>query len=517
MGVQLVWLKRDLRIADHAPLAEAAAAGPCVVLYVYEPAMLTHPHHDAAHLRFVNQSLAELEERLAERGGVLTRRRGDLPGVFDELHAERPFDAVWSHEETGHAASFDRDKAVRRWCRSQGVAWHERRQTGVVRGLKNRDGWARQWQRFMNRPAVKPPEAITPVPGLRGCGELDAEALGLPATTMTEAAPGGESVAHDTLDSFLQHRGVNYRADMSSPVAGWDGCSRLSPYLAFGNVSIRQAYQATRRRVAELREAEKGGGDLDKRWFGSLKSYEARLRWHCHFTQKFDDEPAIESRNMNRAYDGLRGDTDDQPLGDLDPVKLDAWKHGQTGYPMVDACMRCLAATGWVNFRMRAMLASFTSYHLWQHWKAPADFLATRFLDYEPGIHFSQYQMQSGVTGINTVRIYSPIKQAKDQDPAGVFIRRWVPELAPLPDEHLAEPHRVPPLLQRSLGVVVGEHYPPPIVDHPTAYREAKEKTYRRKGQRRTREASQRVYAKHGSRKRGRTQRIATGRFSASD
>ena len=352
---------------------------------------------------------------------------------------------------------------------------------------------------------------------LLGVGPQSAEALGLPATTMNRHDRGGESIAQAMLESFLQKRGVNYRADMSSPVEGWEGCSRLSAYLAFGNLSIRQAYHATRDRVAELKEKQKSGERFDRRWLGSLKSYEARLRWHCHFMQKFESEPDIEFRNMNRAYDGLRGDSEANPLGEVDPAKLDVWKHGQTGYPMVDACMRCLAETGWINFRMRAMLASFTSYHLWMHWKAPADFLATRFIDYEPGIHFSQYQMQAGVTGINTVRIYSPIKQAKDQDPVGVFIRRWLPELAGVPDKHLAEPHKLPPMAQRSAGCVIGKDYPPPIVDHATAYREAKEKTYRRKGQKATREASRLVYAKHGSRKRGKAQRVASGKFESGD
>lgn len=517
MGVQVVWLKKDLRIRDHAPLAEAATAGPCVVIYLYEPEIELHTHRDAAHHRFAEQSLAELEAEIELRGGRLIRRRGEAVAELDRLHDECGFEALWSHEETGHDVSFARDRRVAAWCQSCGVRWNERRQTGVVRRLKDRNGWARQWQRLMNESVIEPPARITPVAGLTSVGTQSAEALGLRTTTMNRHDPGGESAGWAMLNSFLRHRGVNYRADMSSPVEGWEGCSRLSAYLAFGNLSIRQVYQATRGRVAELKERQQSGVKSDRRWLGSLKSYEARLRWHCHFIQKFESEPAIEFRNMNRAYDGLRGDSDENPLGDTDPVKLDAWKRGQTGYPMIDACMRCLAETGWINFRMRAMLASFTSYHLWMHWKVPADFLATRFIDYEPGIHFSQYQMQSGVTGINTIRIYSPIKQAKDQDPEGVFIRRWVPELARVPNKQLAEPHKLPPMAQRMAGCVVGEDYPLPIVDHATAYREAKEKIFCRKNQKASRAASQRVYTKHGSRKPGRAKRVARGAFASQD
>ena len=175
-----------------------------------------------------------------------------------------------------------------------------------------------------------------------------------------------------------------------------------------------------------------------------------------------EDEPSIEFYNFNRAYDGLREDEFNQDY-------FEAWCHGQTGYPMVDACMRALHQTGWINFRMRAMLVSFASYHLWLHWREPALYLARLFIDYEPGIHYSQIQMQSGVTGINTVRIYSPIKQVIDQDPQGLFIRRYVPELAEVPEKHLAEPHKMTAMEQTLFRCRIGKDYPEPIVD-PVSY-----------------------------------------------
>jgi deoxyribodipyrimidine photo-lyase len=145
---------------------------------------------------------------------------------------------------------------------------------------------------------------------------------------------------------------------------------------------------------------------------------------------------------------------------------------------MVDACMRQLRATGWLNFRMRAMLVSFAAYHLWLHWREPGLFLARQFLDFEPGIHWSQMQMQSGTTGINTLRIYSPTKQALDHDPHGLYIRQWVPEIGTA-------------------------SYPPPIVDERAAVSAAKDQLY---GLRRTHEAHAEAGAiqhKHGSRKSG--------------
>jgi deoxyribodipyrimidine photo-lyase len=286
---------------------------------------------------------------------------------------------------------------------------------------------------------------------------------------------------------------------MSSPVTGWEGCSRLSPYLAFGCISLRTVHQAAVRRVAELREIERSGGAVDRRWFGSLASFGARLRWHCHFMQKLEDEPRVEFENFSRAFDGLREEYSVTPEA---RERLRLWQEGKTGYPMVDACMRAVRATGWLNFRMRAMVASFASYHLWLHWREPAVYLARHFLDFEPGIHFSQFQMQSGTTGINTIRIYSPAKQALEQDPKGVFIRRWVPELAGVPESWLSQPHLMPPEMQQRCGCVIGADYPAPIVDHQAAVAGARQRLGAARRRPNAAAEAKRVLGKHGSRKR---------------
>jgi deoxyribodipyrimidine photo-lyase len=222
---------------------------------------------------------------------------------------------------------------------------------------------------------------------------------------------------------------------------------------------------------------------LGKGWIGSLKAFESRLRWHCHFIQKLEDEPEIEFRNMHPAYDGMRE-------GEFDTAKFTAWADGLTGYPFVDACMRSLAATGWLNFRMRAMLMSFASYHLWLHWRETSLHLARLFTDYEPGIHYAQAQMQSGTTGINTMRIYNPLKQSQDQDPEGVFLRKWVPEIAHLPTHLIHTPWVAPDK---------GD-YPSPIVDEHRARKIAANKVY---GLRRTpshKRITGQVVTKHASR-----------------
>jgi deoxyribodipyrimidine photo-lyase len=224
-----------------------------------------------------------------------------------------------------------------------------------------------------------------------------------------------------------------------------------------------------------------------------LKSFESRLHWHCHFIQKLESEPDIEFRPVNRLYEGLRET-------DFSAVRHAAWCCGETGYPLIDACMRSLHATGWINFRMRAMLIAFSSYQLWNHWREPALHLARLFTDYEPGIHYPQVQMQSGVTGINTLRIYNPVKQQTDHDPKGIFVRRWLPELARVPLEILAEPWRMTADEQMQAGCVIGRDYPEPVVEHLAAARAARDAVW---AVRRLQEAgaeARRVFVQHGSR-----------------
>ncbi len=475
-----------------------------LALYVFEDELLTAPEADRGHYGFVLESLRSLDASLRDLGARLTVRRGRMPDVLAALEAELSafggIAHIYAHQECGNGRTYERDQRVARWLKERGVGLSEFFQDGVVRRLPSRDGWSGRWQRRMRRDLLAAPRSVLGVDVAGAAFDHGAiptlDELGLPPTTVRDELRqrGGEGLARETLQSFLRERGETYQQAMSSPLQGWDACSRLSPYFAVGAISLKTVHHELSARQAELRDMssqERGS------WGAAMRSFAGRLRWHCHFMQKLEDEPALEFRNLNRAFDGLRED-------DFDEARYDAWREGRTGYPMVDACMRCLAATGWLNFRMRAMLVSFATYHLWLHWRPVGAHLATKFVDFEPGIHWSQTQMQSGVTGINTVRIYSPTKQLQDQDPDGVFVKRWVPELAAVPQQRLAEPFKMTSAEQSSAGCSIGADYPAPIVDHREAVQAAKDRVY---AARRTEEAkaeAARVYKQHGSRRRPR-------------
>ena len=480
--LHIVWFKRDLRSVDHRALAAAARHGDVLPLYIVEPELWRCPDMSGRHWSFVRETLVGLQQELAALGQPLILRTGPVCDVLDGFRTQGQLTALWSHEETGNDWTFQRDRTVAAWCRLHGIAWHELQNHGVHRRLRSRDGWAQRWDRLMAEP-ITPAPYLKPVPIAPGDLPTAAE-LGLQADPCPERQIGGRPAALARLDSFLTHRGTHYRRAMSSPLEGATACSRISPDLAWGALSMREAAQAT---WARKRAVPRGASP----WAGSLKSFEGRLHWHCHFIQKLEDAPRIEFENFHRSYDGVRPKTPDQ-------TRLAAWENGETGFPFLDACMRALRATGWLNFRMRAMVMATASYHLWLDWRAPGLALARMFTDYEPGIHWSQVQMQSGTTGINTVRIYNPVKQGLDQDPTGAFTRRWVPELAEIPDPFLQEPWRA-----ETADRVIGRRYPAPIVDHMAAARAAREAIWAVRRGPAYQRAARDIMDKHGSRKSG--------------
>jgi deoxyribodipyrimidine photo-lyase len=484
MGFELVWLKRDLRWEDHAPLACAAAQGPIRVMYVVEPELWQQPDASLQHLAFIRESLQDLHAAFQQVSGAVEVFHGDILDVLTSMWRQTRFERLYSHEETGNAFTHRRDLAVAGWCREHGVVWREAPQFGVVRGLKDRDRWQKAWESHMAaaRSQPGPLRFWRPYPQ----HELNLETPGGLEHDPPQRQRGGRRRAIAVIEDFLHRRSNSYRGGISSPLLAPNACSRLSVYIAYGCISMREVVQLTR---AELRDTP---GSSRRR--AGLRSFLSRLYWHCHFIQKLESEPEIEWRNMHRGYDGLRE-------ADFSQERFLALQAGRTGWPMVDACVAMLRETGWLNFRMRAMLVSVAAYPLWLHWQPVGQWLARQFLDYEPGIHWSQMQMQSGTTGINTTRVYNPIKQAQDHDPEGRFVRQWLPHLRRVSDNWIFEPWQMPSHLRDPQGQGgVDDEIVPPIVDLALATREAKRRLYERRHKPEVRAGQQAVVERHASR-----------------
>lgn len=480
--IEVVWFKRDLRVADHAALA--AARGPVVPLYVVEPAYWRGEDASPRQWRFTREALHDLRTALAGTGLPLVVRVGDAVEVLADLHARHGIRALHSHEETGNLWTYARDRAVGRFCHAHGIAWTEHRQFAVFRRLDSRDRWAARAAAHHAAPLIPVPQGLLAVQEVaegvipeRPCA-WDAE------DGLLRPQPAGRAAALSLLESFLAGRGAGYRRGMSSPRTAPRACSRLSPHLAMGSVSMREVMQRLATAQAELAAMDPRERPIP---LGAAQSLASRLHWHCHFTQKLESEPELERRAAHPAAEAAR-----RPTAPDDPLLL-AWAEGRTGLPFLDACMRSLIATGWLNFRMRAMVQAVASYHLNLDWAASGARLARLFTDYEPGIHWPQVQMQSGATGINTPRIYNPVKQGLDQDPEAEFIACWVPEVAHLPPalRHMPWKLDTPP-----------EGYPPPMVDVTAAMRAARERLAALRATAGFDAAARRVYAKHGSRAR---------------
>ena len=462
----IIILNRNLRLLDNAALYYGSLRSNFIVIYLYDVDYWKANGKSSRQLKFSNDCLEELDEDLKKLNSKINVFNGSFYDLgkwietnynYFSIHINHCTDVNYFRE------GFDNFKEN---FKNKITVYDD---FGLQLNNFDRDTWSKNWNHIMNSDLLGVPKPSNNKDRLNLIGfsdfknEISCEFSGL-----SNIQEGGTSKAKELLETFLDQRCKGYRIKMSSPSQSEESCSRLSPHFTYGSISIRQVYQQLNKMLPELNNKK------------DLYSFKKRLYWHCHFVQKLHTEPELEFYSMHRMCDDLRPDYDDEII--------EKWIEGETGFPFLDACMKFLNENGWINFRMRAMIMSFASYNLWQPWQKTSPRLAELFTDYEPGIHISQVQMQSGVTGINLPRIYSISKQSMDQDPDAEWTKNLLPQLNDFDPKliHNAE---------------LNDSYIPQIVDLKTSAKFARDQIWGIRKSIEFKNEARKVYLKHGSRR----------------
>ncbi len=462
----IIILNRNLRLHDNAALYYGSLKSNFIVIYLYDVDYWKANGKSSRQLKFSNDCLEELDEDLKKFNSKINIFNGsfyDLGKWIEinynnfSIHINHCTDVNYFREGFNNFKEHFKNK----------ITVYD--DFGLQLNNFDRDTWSKNWNHIMNSDLLGVPKPSNNKDRLNLIGfsdfknEISCEFSGL-----SNIQEGGTSKAKELLKTFLDQRCKGYRIKMSSPSQSEKSCSRLSPHFTYGSISIRQVYQQLNKMLPELNNKK------------DLYSFKKRLYWHCHFVQKLHTEPELEFNSMHRMCDDLRPEYDNEII--------EKWIEGETGFPFLDACMKFLNKNGWINFRMRAMIMSFASYNLWQPWQKTSPRLAELFTDYEPGIHISQVQMQSGVTGINLPRIYSISKQSMDQDPDAEWTKNLLPQLNSFDPKliHNAE---------------LNDSYIPQIVDLKTSAKFARDQVWGIRKSIEFKNEARKVYLKHGSRR----------------
>jgi deoxyribodipyrimidine photo-lyase len=456
----LLWLRRDLRLGDHPALAKALTAGrPVIPVYVLDDETPGRWRAGSASLWWLAGSLAALDGDLRKRGSRLVLRKGETVAALLRLVEEAAAEAVYfTRGYEPHMATLEKQLAAA--CEAQGIGCH--RFSGQLlnepEAVSNKAGEPfKVFTPFHKACLAKEPPArvlaapeVIPAPACWPESEALEDWGLLPAKPdwaggLRETWEPGEAGARKRLESFIDSALDAYGKARDLP--GVDGTSRLSSHLAFGEIGPRQIWHAVRHAgdSAGLRGADAFLRELYWREF----SY--HLLFHApHFPEK-PFRPEFEAFPWREDARGLR-----------------AWQKGETGYPIIDAGMRQLWAIGWMHNRVRMITASFLIKHLLIPWQTGEAWFWDTLVDADLANHAASWQWVagSGADAAPYFRVFNPTLQGKKFDPGGDYVRRWVPELAGLPDADIHTPWlTAEPVLKRA-GIILGKTYPRPIVDH---------------------------------------------------
>jgi deoxyribodipyrimidine photo-lyase len=444
------WFRRDLRIHDNTALAAAAARAEEVVpVFVVEDAFRTGPDVGAARLQFLLRSLAELRESLAALGYPLVIRHGrsemELPKLAQELKAEAVFANVRyePYAQKRDSRVFNALNAIGIGFElfKDAVLWHERdilNQTGKPFTVFT--PYSKAWKaKTAKPPAPRPMLAANRAKTTLSFDPLPFDSAELGHLCSQTIAPAGERAALETLERFLKSKVYSY--DTARNRADIDGTSQLSAHLRAGTIGIRTVLARLQSVRAKAPLAQQKSCDV----------FLNELIWREFYLQVLHNFPRVMKGSFRREYDALRWTGTEQQFA--------AWCEGQTGYPIVDAAMRCLNETGWMHNRLRMIVAMFLTKDLLINWQSGERYFMKQLVDGDMAANNGGWQWSAG-TGTDAApyfRIFNPTTQGEKCDPDGNFVRRWIPELASIPGALVHTPWEEPLMANR---------YPSRIVLH---------------------------------------------------
>lgn len=463
MGCNVIWFRRDLRLADHPALQEGARRGQVLPVFILDPALLAHPETAPARVAFLLACLRALDADLRRCGARLLVRRGEPVQQLIALVKASGADAVLALVDHERLLGRQRDAAAAARLSREGIPLQWFEPPGGCPELLAYPAWRQHWQAAMTRLPLPAPQRLQAPAVSAALPDLSVpslEELGL-CPDGKPLPPAGSAAALARLESFCQGPASRrYYWELSYPAARVT--SGLSPYLKFGVISPRQCLQ--RLQLLAQQEAAQQR---------SARQLASRLRWGAAMHQRFRYLPQLELRSLWSAYDATGAEAVDsaqpRPLSGREQELYARWQQGRTGFPIVDAAARCLMAEGgWLelNFRSRAIYASALVHLCGIDWRWGALHFMRHLIDGDCPIDHYQWAMQAGVTVRGEgawSRIYHPGQVAVDRcDPQGEFIRRWLPELASLTNDQLGQPPAM-------------ADYPPPLLDYESARRQRQE------------------------------------------